>query len=157
MTDIVSEVIALILIIWAAFEDVKAFKIPNYLIVTGFANGGVILAVRYIMGKNIEDYILGFIAGLLGMMILYILKAVGAGDVKLLAVIGLLIGKTLVIKLTLVSLLAGAMIGIIELCVKKTRLMELGGYKLKVHGFHYAVAVAAAYIVVLGYRIVVEV
>lgn len=157
MTDIISAVIALVLIIRAVTEDVKGFRIPNYLIVTGMITGVIMLCIRCVTRQHIEDYLLGTLAGLSGMLILYAVRAVGAGDVKLFAVRGLLLGKVIITRLIAVSLISGAVIGIVELCIRKTRLVELGGYKVKVHGFHYAIATLAAYVVVLGYGIVVSI
>ena len=70
MTDIISAVIALVLIIWAVTEDVKGFRIPNYLIVTGMITGVIMLCIRYVTRQHIEDYLLGTLAGLSGMLIL---------------------------------------------------------------------------------------
>ena len=49
--------------------------------------GTGLLVIRGLAGDNIRDYILGTLAGLAGMMLLYIIRAVGAGDVKLFAVL----------------------------------------------------------------------
>ena len=87
MTDIISAVIALVLIIRAVTEDVKGFRIPNYLIVTGMITGVIMLCIRCVTRQHIEDYLLGTLAGLSWMLILYAVRAVGAGDVKLFAVL----------------------------------------------------------------------
>ena len=155
MTDIISAGIALILIGWAVSEDVKAFRIPNRLIVTGCIAGVIILVIRGFAGEHIGTYIVGTLAGLSGMLVLYIIKAVGAGDVKLFTVLGLLLGKMLITQLMIISLIAGVITGIVELCIKKTSVVELGKDHVRVHGFHYAVAILMAYVVVFGYRIVV--
>ena len=157
MTDVISAGIALILIVWAVSEDVKAFRIPNRLIIAGYIAGVIMLVIRGFSGEHIGNYITGTLVGLSEMLIFYIIKAVGAGDVKLFAVLGLLLGKVIITRLIAVSLISGAVIGIVELCIRKTRLVELGGYKVKVHGFHYAIATLAAYVVVLGYGIVVSI
>lgn len=148
MTDIVSAVAALILIMWAVAEDVKAFRITNRLIVAGCIAGALMLAVRALNGEHIESYIAGIIAGFSGMLVLYIIKAVGAGDVKLIAVLGLLLGKVMIIQLMVISLITGVITGIVELCIKKTRVVGYGKAKVQMHGFHYAVAILIAYVVV---------
>ncbi|MDO5340435.1 MAG: prepilin peptidase [Eubacteriales bacterium] len=155
MPYVISVVIALIFIIWSVREDVKAFRIPNYLIITGLIVGTGILVIRGLTGENIRDYILGTLAGLAGMMLLYIIRAVGAGDVKLFAVIGILTGLEFVVQLIVVSLITGLLTGIVELCFKKTSLVRVGSMGIQGHGFHYAVAVLIGYVVVLGYRVVV--
>ena len=78
MPDIISVIIALVFIIWSVREDVKAFRIPNYLIIAGLNVGTGLLVIRGLTGDDIRDYILGTLAGLAGMMLLYIIRAVGA-------------------------------------------------------------------------------
>ena len=151
----ISVVIALVFIIWSVRDDVKAFRIPNYLIIAGLIVGTGLLVIRGLAGDNIRDYILGTLAGLAGMMLLYIIRAVGAGDVKLFAVLGLLTGLEFVVQLMVVSFITGLFIGVIELCFKRTSLVRVGSTGIEGHGFHYAVAVLIGYVVVLGYRVVV--
>ena len=89
------------------------------------------------------------------MTFLYIIRAVGAGDVKLLAVIGMLTGLEFVLQLMVVSLITGIFTGFVELFLKKTREVSMGSSGIKAHGFHYAVGVLTGYVVVLVYRCVV--
>ena len=155
MTDVISAGIALILIVWAVSEDVKAFRIPNMLIIAGYIAGVIMLVIRGFSGEHIGNYITGTLVGLSEMLIFYIIKAVGAGDVKLFAVLGLLLGKTLITQLLIVSLVTGGITGVVELCIKKTGRVEVGKSYVQMHGFHYAVAILMAYVVVFGYRFVV--
>lgn len=155
MTDVISAGIALILIVWAVSEDVKAFRIPNRLIIAGYIAGVIMLVIRGFSGEHIGNYLTGTMVGLSEMLIFYIIKAVGAGDVKLFAVLGLLLGKTLITQLLIVSLVTGGITGVVELCIKKTGRVELGISHVQMHGFHYAVAILMAYVVVFGYRFVV--
>lgn len=155
MTDVISAGIALILIVWAVSEDVKAFRIPNRLIIAGYIAGVIMIVIRGFYGEYIGNYITGTLVGLSEMLIFYIIKAVGAGDVKLFAVLGLLLGKTLITQLLIVSLVTGGITGVVELCIKKTGRVELGMSHVQMHGFHYAVAILMAFVVVFGYRFVV--
>ena len=141
MPDIISVIIALVLVIVAAVHDLREFRIPNRLIVAGIVVGVSVIVIRAFTGEYIGNYILGTLVGLAGMIFLYIIRAVGAGDVKLLAVIG--------------SLITGLFTGIVELFLKKTREVSMGSNGIKAHGFHYAVGVLAGYVVVLVYRCVV--
>jgi len=155
VTDVISAGIALILIVWAVSEDVKAFRIPNRLIIAGYIAGVIMIVIRGFSGEYIGNYITGTLVGLSEMLIFYIIKAVGAGDVKLFAVLGLLLGKTLITQLLIVSLVTGGITGVVELCIKKTGRVELGMSHVQMHGFHYAVAILMAFVVVFGYRFVV--
>lgn len=155
MPDIISVIIALVLVIVAAVHDLREFRIPNRLIVAGIVVGVSVIVIRAFTGEYIGNYILGTLAGLAGMTFLYIIRAVGAGDVKLLAVIGMLTGLEFVLQLMVVSFITGLFIGVIELCFKRTSLVRVGSTGIEGHGFHYAVAVLIGYVVVLGYRVVV--
>lgn len=155
MPDIISVVIALVLVIVAAVQDLKAFRIPNRLIMAGIVAGVFMIVIRVVTGGHIGSYILGTLAGLAGMIFLYIIRAVGAGDVKLFAVLGLLTGLEFVAQLMAVSLITGLFTGIVELCLKKTREVSMGSSGIRTHGFHYAVGILIGYVVVLVYRIVV--
>ena len=139
MPDIISVIIALVLVIVAAVHDLREFRIPNRLIVAGIVVGVSVIVIRAFTGEYIGNYILGTLAGLAGMTFLYIIRAVGAGDVKLMVV----------------SLITGIFTGIVELFLKKTREVSMGSSGIKAHGFHYAVGVLTGYVVVLVYRCVV--
>ena len=152
MPDIISVIIALVLVIVAAVHDLREFRIPNRLIVAGIVVGVSVIVIRAFTGEYIGNYILGTLAG---MIFLYIIRAVGAGDVKLLAVIGMLTGLEFVLQLMAVSLITGLFTGIVELFLKKTREVSMGSNGIKAHGFHYAVGVLAGYVVVFVYRCVV--
>ena len=155
MPDIISVIIALVLVIVAAVHDLREFRIPNRLIVAGIVVGVSVIVIRAFTGEYIGNYILGTLAGLAGMTFLYIIRAVGAGDVKLLAVIGMLTGLEFVLQLMVVSFITGLFIGVIELCFKRTSLVRIGSIGIEGHGFHYAVGVLTGYVVVLVYRCVV--
>ena len=126
MPDIISVIIALVLVIVAAVHDLREFRIPNRLIVAGIVVGVSVIVIRAFTGEYIGNYILGTLAGLAGMTFLYIIRAVGAGDVKLLAVIGMLTGLEFVLQLMVVSLITGIFTGIVELFLKKTREVSMG-------------------------------
>lgn len=82
MTDVISAGIALILIVWAVSEDVKAFRIPNRLIIAGYIAGVIMLVIRGFSGEHIGNHITGTLVGLSEMLIFYIIKAVGSGRCK---------------------------------------------------------------------------
>ena len=139
----------------AETKEKKGFNAALYAVVAGIVVGVSVIVIRAFTGEYIGNYILGTLAGLAGMIFLYIIRAVGAGDVKLLAVIGMLTGLEFVLQLMAVSLITGLFTGIVELFLKKTREVSMGSNGIKAHGFHYAVGVLAGYVVVLVYRCVV--
>ena len=71
MPDIISVIIALVLVIVAAVHDLREFRIPNRLIVAGIVVGVSVIVIRAFTGEYIGNYILGTLAGLAGMTFLY--------------------------------------------------------------------------------------
>ena len=97
--EIVSFLSAFVLIIWAAIEDLRSYRIPNRLIVAGIITGCVFLLINVLAGNSVNRYLFGALAGFGGMMFLHIIGAVGAGDVKLFLVLGMLLGTEYIVML----------------------------------------------------------
>ena len=68
MPDIISVIIALVLVIVAAVHDLREFRIPNRLIVAGIVAGVSVIVIRAFTGEYIGNYILGTLVGLAGMI-----------------------------------------------------------------------------------------
>lgn len=149
MIEKLSLIMAFVIICVAALQDIRAFRISNRLIIMGVVSGIVMQVIRVINNCSIEDYITGAGAGFLIMLGLYLFKAVGAGDVKLMCVLGLLLGRGLLINLLIMSGVSGIVVGGVEMCVGKAALVRRGSCA-GLHGFHVAVAVMAGYVIVLG-------
>lgn len=96
--------IAIVLI--AAWNDWRNWRIPNSLIAGGIASA-LMLAIFTNGGIGIRACLMGGTAGLLFLLPFYFAKGMGAGDVKLLATIGMLTGPKIVISITLVTFLIG--------------------------------------------------
>src|SRR5215471_9472491 len=85
--------LALALAFTAAFFDVKQRRIPNWLTYPGMVSGLVLRG--FLFGwKGLIGAVEGFL--LLGgiMFLFYAVRAMGAGDVKLMAAVGSLVGPT---------------------------------------------------------------
>lgn len=149
MIEKLSLIMAFIIIFVAVLQDIRAFRISNKLIIIGAVSGIVMQVIRIINNCRIEDYITGAGTGFLIMLGFYLLKAVGAGDVKLMCVLGLLIGRGMLINLLIMSGISGIIVGGIEMCVGKAASVRRGGFT-GLHGFHVAVAIMAGYVIVLG-------
>ena len=149
MIEKLSLIMAFVIIFVAVLQDVRAFRISNKLIIMGAVSGIVMQVIRVINNCSIEEYITGAGTGFLIMLGLYLFKAVGAGDVKLMCVLGLLLGRGLLINLLIMSGVSGIVVGGVEMCVGEAVLVRRGSFA-GVHGFHVAVAVMAGYVIVLG-------
>jgi prepilin peptidase CpaA len=98
-------------VVWIALVfDLRQRRIPNRLTFAGVATGVVLHTVFGGAGG-----LLTAVAGLgVGLMILlpgYLLRATGAGDVKLMAAVGTFLGPYWVLAAGLLSILVGALIG----------------------------------------------
>jgi len=76
---------------WAVREDVLAHRIPNRL--TGsLLVTGLVLQLNFAGWSGLGEAALGVLVGLGMLLPLYVMRATGAGDVKLLAALGALLG-----------------------------------------------------------------
>lgn len=109
-------VVALIsvLLLCAAWLDVRSHRIPNSLILAGAAAALLLnVWVPSAMGElGLQASLLGVGAGLLALMPLYLLRAMGGGDVKLMAMVGAFVGPGAMMEVTLYVLIAGGVLAI---------------------------------------------
>jgi prepilin peptidase CpaA len=86
-------VVLLAVLIAAAIYDLRYRRIPNWVTVTGVLLG---IAINTVIGetggRGILFSLAGFGVGFGVYMVLHILRAMGAGDVKLMAAVGALVG-----------------------------------------------------------------
>ena len=113
-------VIALVLLLGCAvLEDVRSRRIPNVLVMIGVAFALTIHGLMLMRGADSMSgpewwsAPAGMAVGLAVMMPLYALRAMGAGDVKLMAMVGAFIGAGPVLWATLCTLIAGGILSII--------------------------------------------
>lgn len=95
----------------AVFSDVATRKIPNRLILVGIVTG--LLAQAFLPGGD------GFLSALKGLLFgfglflpLYLLRVMGAGDVKLMAMVGCFTGSPAIFGVVLCALLAGGVLSL---------------------------------------------
>ena len=100
---------ALLATAWAAAGfDWCSWRIPNALL-AGSAAAALMLALFAPDSPGVAYGLLGGLAGLALLLPFYLAGGMGAGDVKLLAVIGLYTGWVTVIEIALVSALVGGL------------------------------------------------
>lgn len=110
----------------AVLADLRTYKIPNMLIAIGLCAG------TFYLGSS-NDYcglLYGICQALAVVLVLYplfILRALGAGDIKLISVVVLFLGIEKTATITVTSLLIGALAGLIKLAylvlVKKEKIL----------------------------------
>jgi prepilin peptidase CpaA len=106
----------------AVWHDVRTRRIPNQLIVLGtlaalalhlFVRSGSGLFHADAGGMGVLHSLAGFAVGLLLLLPFYALKTLGAGDVKLLAMVGAFVGAKAVVGVTLLAMLAGGVLALV--------------------------------------------
>jgi prepilin peptidase CpaA len=96
----------------AAYSDVKTFRIPNAVTVPA-AMLGLALNSSLPEGLGLTPALYGFAIGLFGLYPLYLLRVWGAGDVKLMAVVGAFLGPVGLFGCLLWSLVIGGITAVI--------------------------------------------
>src|SRR6185295_14833073 len=100
--------------------DIRTRRIPNEL-TAAMAGVGVGLAATGVSGVPLWASVLGFVVGLVLMMPGHVLGATGAGDVKLMAAVGAIVGPALVISAFLFTAVAGGVLAL-AVAVRRQRL-----------------------------------
>jgi prepilin peptidase CpaA len=97
----------IVLVCTAAWYDVTTDRIPNQVTVTGLAAA---LALRAPLGLDpVGEGLAGAGIALLVSLVLYLLRAIGGGDVKLLAAVGAFLGSPEIVgALGLIAVLGAA-------------------------------------------------
>ena len=123
----------------AMLYDILSYKIPNWLagvsLITGiaysFVNGGKAGLLFSVCGVFIPILLL---------FGLYLLGALGAGDVKLFAAIGAFV-QLKIIPVICICFLVAAPIGILAMFLNKKEKMRLYKFKVRLTKMHFAVPV----------------
>lgn len=111
------------LLVIAAWYDIKTRRIPNWLVLTGLLIGVLahgLLPAGLGFNNTFVPGGLGWLAALQGtgiglavLLPLYLLRAMGAGDVKLMGMVGAFLGPVHVQGAILFTLLAGGLIALV--------------------------------------------
>jgi prepilin peptidase CpaA len=99
-------------VVVATVVDIRTRRIPNT-VTAAMAGAGLGLAAFDVGGVSLVAAVLGLALGLLLMLPGHVLGATGAGDVKLMAAIGSLVGPSLVVKAFLFTAVAGGVLAVI--------------------------------------------
>lgn len=96
----------------AALSDIATRKIPNRLILIGIAAGW--LAQAFLPdGEGVISALKGMVFGFGLFLPLYLVRVMGAGDVKLMAMVGCFSGSPAILGIALCSVLAGGVLSLV--------------------------------------------
>jgi prepilin peptidase CpaA len=103
----------------AAVCDVRWRRIPNWLTLSALLGGVLLQTVRY-GADGIPVALGGAALGLCVLLPFYLIHALGAGDVKLLAGLGALVGPQALVSLAIYAALIGGAISVVILARRGT-------------------------------------
>ena len=118
------------LLIIALRSDIRSYKIKNIVTLTFIIIGMLTNTVTYGCEGFIDSF-LGVIIPLLLLFVLYGLKMLGAGDIKLFSALGAVFGAKYVFDILAYSFIAGGIIALILIIVRKNakdRILHLYNY-----------------------------
>ncbi len=104
----------------ATVIDIRTRRIPNALTAT-MSGAGIGFAAAGISGISLGAAALGFVIGFALMLPGHALGATGAGDVKLMAAVGAIVGPLVVVNAVLFTAIAGGVLALI-VAVRRRRL-----------------------------------
>lgn len=126
------------ILVSAVITDLRTYRIPNFLILSGLLSG--LLQVTLTEGlMALLTAIVNASIICVSLLLLYFIKALGAGDVKLFSVIAVFVGLKPTYRILLCSLVIGGALGLIKVVVKiiqKKRIERKGGKRNKNRQFN---------------------
>lgn len=107
-----------LLTLLAVYQDIKSYKIKNYTIIIGIITG---LSINIVEVGFIDTYpfLIGMTLPIIILFPLFLIKALGAGDIKLYSVIGGFYGTYYLVRVLIISFIFAAILSLIYLI--KTR------------------------------------
>ncbi len=106
----------------AATIDLRTRRIPNQLTLA-IGVLGVALAASHVTGITVKGALIGCVIGLLLMLPGHVIGATGAGDVKLFAALGTLLGPAHIVLAFLYTAIAGGVLAV-AVAARRRRLQE---------------------------------
>lgn len=114
---IVFQIILALMVVIAAVYDMRFRRIPNWLVLAGLVLGLGLNAFLFEWG-GLRSSLLGMGLALLIYFPLYLLRGMGAGDVKLMAAIGSLVGAGNWLGIFIITALLGGVVAVIFLLAR---------------------------------------
>jgi len=102
-----------VLLIWAAATDLRSRRIPNWLTLSLICTG-LFRSVAGLGGPGLSASVLGIFGGAAVPLVLFVLGALGGGDVKLMAGIGAWLGAPAAVTIFIVECVIGGVIVLVQ-------------------------------------------
>jgi prepilin peptidase CpaA len=110
----------------ATIVDLRTRRIPNVL-TAAMAGAGVGLAATGLSGLSVWASLGGCLVGLVLLMPGHVLGATGAGDVKLMAAVGAVVGPATVVSAFLFSAIAGGALAVVVALQRRRLVATIAG------------------------------
>lgn len=113
----VFQILLVSLVLIASVYDIRFRRIPNWLVLSGLALG---VGLNTILGGwlGARSSLLGFAIAFLVYFPLYLLRGMGAGDVKLMAAVGSIVGAANWFGIFIITALLGGVVAVILLLAR---------------------------------------
>jgi prepilin peptidase CpaA len=111
------KIVLVLLVITAAIFDIRFRRIPNWLVLVGLVLGFTVNIVLFGLA-GLKTAALGMLLGFGVYLLLHLLHAMGAGDVKLMAAVGSMVGPGPWFGIFLLTAMIGGVFALILLVVK---------------------------------------
>lgn len=119
----ISMAVLLILLTVAAWCDVARYRIPNVLIVIGLVVG-ILIRLRLGGLAALLPALQGLLVGIAVLLPLYLLRGMGAGDVKLMGLVGVFLGPLHVLGVLFATLVVGGVLSLLmAMHIKKLNIL----------------------------------
>src|SRR5580704_14681428 len=114
---VILQIALLLLVAIAAVYDIRFRRIPNWLVLTGLL-AGVVLNTLLLEWSGVRASLLGISLAFLIYFPLYLLRGMGAGDVKLMAAVGAIAGPLNWLGIMVLTALFGGVAAIVLVTAK---------------------------------------
>jgi prepilin peptidase CpaA len=134
MFPMIKYILIILLLTISLYTDTKAYKIKNNVIVL-FLLTGLIINYVYLGVNGIQIWFIGFIVPFIVLFILFVVRMIGAGDIKLISAIGGILGIEFLINASIYIITVAAIIAIIKMIRHKqfrSRLVYFYNYVLDI-------------------------
>jgi prepilin peptidase CpaA len=126
------------LLLTAVVTDLRSRRIPNRLVFTGIAlaavphTAAVLTGAAPLAGPTWWSPFAGLLTGGLALLPLYLVRACGAGDVKLMAMVGAFIGAPTALRAVLFTLLAGGVLSLMFMLHRRVAIQAIANLRFMV-------------------------
>jgi len=117
------ELVLLVLVTTAAIVDLARRRIPNLLLLTAWVTALPLLLLAPQPGAAMTSALAGALCGLLVFLPLYLLRGMAAGDVKMMATVGLFVGPYDTLQVAVITCCVGGVMAV-AIIVAKGRLQH---------------------------------